>query len=332
MKRVQFAGGGVAAALALAAAPRPAQAAQFNYKYGTPTQPTHPLTLRAIQMWDAVRSETGGRLDVKVFPNSELGGDTAVLTQLRSNAIQFLNFTGGIMASVVPSAAVDGVGYAFKNSEQAFATMDGPLGALVRKDLMAAGIFAFEKIWDNGFRQITSGTKPIQTDADLAGFKIRTPASKLWVEMFKALGASPTPMNIAELYTSLQTHIVDGQENPLAIIEAAKFYEVQKYLSITNHMWTGFWLIANGDAWSALPGDIQTVVTRNATKYALLERSDVAKMTTETLAQLKTQGMAVNTADAASFKAKLGPYYAVAKELVGAQAFGLLEQSVGKLS
>ena len=331
MNRAQFTGGGAAAALALTAA-RPASAAQFNYKYGTPTQLGHPLTLRAAQMWDAVRTETGGRLDVKPFPNSELGGDTAVLTQLRSGALQFLSFTGGILASVVPSAAVDGVGFAFKSTEQAFATMDGPLGALVRKDMAAAGIYAFDKIWDNGWRQITSSTHPIQTAADLQGFKIRTPASKLWIEMFKTLGASPTPMNIAELYTSLQTHVVDGQENPLAIIEAAKFYEVQKYLSITNHMWTGFWLIANGDAWAALPADIQAVVTRNATKYAMLERADVGKMTGQLIAQLKTQGMAVNTADAATFRAKLGPYYAIAKDLVGAPAFALLEQSVGKLS
>ncbi len=332
MNRALFAGGAGAAALTLGARPRPAAAAgTFQYRYGTPTAPTHPLSLRAAQMWDAVRTETGGRLDVKVFPNSELGGDTAVLPQLRSGAVQFLNFTGGILASVVPSAAVDGVGFAFRNSAQAFATMDGPLGASVRKDMEAAGIYCFEKIWDNGWRQITSSTKPIANVGDLSGFKIRTPSSKMWIELFKALGASPTPMNIAELYTSLQTHIVDGQENPLAVIEAAKFYEVQKYLSLTNHMWTGFWLIANNEAWKALPPDIQAVVTRNAAKYALLERDDIAKATTETLAKLKTQGLIVNTPDTAPFRAKLGGYYAIAKELVGAPTFALLEQSVGKL-
>ncbi|WP_435336195.1 TRAP transporter substrate-binding protein, partial [Klebsiella pneumoniae] len=112
---------------------------------------------------------------------------------------------------------------------------------------------AMERIWDNGFRQITSSTRPIAGPADLQGFKIRVPVSPLWTSMFKALDSAPASINFAEVYSSLQTKIVDGQENPLAIISTAKLYEVQKYCSLTNHMWDGFWFLANRRAWERLP-------------------------------------------------------------------------------
>ena len=119
----------------------------------------------------------------------------------------------------------------------------------MRGQIAAANLFALDKIWDNGFRQITTSNKPIQTAADLKGFKIRVPVSPLWTSMFKALDAAPTSLNFNETYSALQTRIVDGQENPMAIIAAAKLYEVQKYGSLTNHMWDGFWLLANKRAW-----------------------------------------------------------------------------------
>ena len=114
-----------------------------------------------------------------------------------------------------------------------------------------------DKIWDNGFRQTTSSTKPINGPDDYKGFKIRVPVSPLWTSMFKAFDASPASINFSEVYSALQTKIVEGQENPLALISTAKLYEVQKYCSLTNHMWDGFWFLANRRAWEALPEDIQ---------------------------------------------------------------------------
>ena len=116
-----------------------------------------------------------------------------------------------------------------------------------RGQIEGAGLVVMEKIWDNGFRQITSSTKPITTPADLEGFKIRVPVSPLWTSLFTAFGSAPASINFAEVYTALQTGIVDGQENPLAIMKVAKLWEVQKYCSMTNHMWDGFWMLGNRD-------------------------------------------------------------------------------------
>ena len=132
--------------------------------------------------------------------------------------------------------------------------MDGDLGAYIRGEIAKANLVAMDKIWDNGFRQTTSSSKPINHPDDLKGFKIRVPVSPLWTSMFKAFDAAPASINFSEVYSALQTKIVEGQENPLAIISTAKLYEVQKYCSLTNHMWDGFWFLANRRAWERLAG------------------------------------------------------------------------------
>ncbi len=332
LSRARFAGAAAATLASIAVIRTKAAAAQFDYKYASNLPVDHPLNVRMHEMWNAVKAETGGRLDVTVFPNNQLGGDTAMLTQLRSGALQFFTLDGGILQSIVPVAAIQGVGFAFKNSEAAFEAMDGPLGAYVRKEIEAKGLVVFEKMWENGMRQITSSTKPIRTADDLANFKIRTPPGRLWVDLFKSLGASPSPLNFSEVYTALQTHVFDGQENPFAIIDTAKLYEVQKYLSVTNHMWSAFWLLANDDAWKALPADIQATVTRNASKYALLQRRDTALRNAALADKLARRGMTVVTPDVPSFRRKLGDFYARWKGEFGDTAWSLLEARSGKLA
>jgi TRAP-type C4-dicarboxylate transport system substrate-binding protein len=136
-------------------------------------------------------------------------------------------------------------------------------------------------------------------------------------------------MAFAETYTSLQTHLIDGTDLTLATIESAKIYEVQKYLSLTNHNWSGLWLLVNGDFWKSLPPDLQAIVERNNDKYATLERADIQNIDASTAQKLATQGMAVNPVDPATFRAKLKPYYATWKKEFGATAWGLLETSIG---
>jgi tripartite ATP-independent transporter DctP family solute receptor len=309
----------------------PARAAQFTWKAGTNQTATHPLSVAMSDMAAAIKAETGGKLEIQVFPNNQLGGDTAMLTQLRANAMQLMTLDGGIMASVVPVAAIQSVGFAFKDSADAFAAFDGPLGAYVRSEIEAKDIHAFDKIWENGLRQITSSTHPIKNAADLSNFKIRTPAAKISLDLFKALGASPTPINFSEVYTALQTHVVDGQENPFTNIMTARFYEVQKYLSLSSHMWGGYWLISNGDAWKALPPDVQAIVTKHATAAALKQRAAVVADNAKLQTTLKEKGMALNEVDRAGMRAKLGDFYKTWKGELGDKAWGLLEAHVGKL-
>jgi tripartite ATP-independent transporter DctP family solute receptor len=310
----------------------PAKAAEFVGKAGTNQPPDHPLSVAMKDLWEAVRKETNGRVDVAVFPNNQLGGDTAMLTQLRSGALQIMTLDGGIMEGVVPVGAIQSIGFAFADSPAAFRAFDGRVGAYVRGEIEAKGLHPFDKIWENGLRMMTSSTKAVHNDADLAGFKMRTPNSRIALDLFRSLGASPTPMNFSELYTSLQTHIVDGQENPLANIEFSRFFEVQKYLTLSGHMWGGYWLLASGEWWKSVPPDLQAVITRNASTYTDRQRRDVMKLNDTLIGKLHTQGMEViDKPDRASMKAKLGEFYSRWKSEFGPTVWGLLEGYTGKL-
>ena len=165
---------------------------------------------------------------------------------------------------------------------------------LVRAEIEKVGLHPMTKMWDEGFRQITTSTKPINTPADLNGFKMRVPPSPISLSMFKDLGAAPMTLNAAELYTALQTHLADGQENPLGTIEANKIYEVQKYCSMTSHMWVGYWVLANGSAWKACRRSCRTTVAEAFDAEAPLERADVEALNNSLVPRLESQGMTFN--------------------------------------
>ncbi len=306
---------------------------RFVYKFANNVPLTHPLNIRAKAMAEAVAKDTHGALQIQIFPNNQLGGDTDMLSQLRAGGIQFFTLSGLILATLVPAASINGIGFAFPNYPTVWKAMDGPLGAYVRGQIAKSGLVAMDRIWDNGFRQTTSATKPIRTPKDFEGFKIRVPPSPLWTSMFKAFGAAPTSINFSEVYSALQTHLVDGEENPLAIISVAKLYEVQKYCALTNHMWDGFWFLANGAAWKKLPAEMQTVFATHANAAALLERTDVAKLNAGLQSDLAAKGMVFNTVDATPFRNKLrsAGFYAEWHKKYGDAAWKLLESSVGGL-
>src|ERR1700754_3794005 len=317
-------------------APFVARAAQaeFTYKFANNLPDSHPLNTRAKEMSAAIKAETNGRVDVQVFPNNQLGSDTDVLSQLRSGGVEFFTMSGLILAILVPAASINGMGFAFPDYPTVWKAMDGELGAYVRKEVAKANIVAFEKIWDNGFRETTSSSKPINGPDDFKGFKIRVPVSPLWTSMFKAFDAAPASINFSEVYSALQTKIVEGQENPLAIISTAKLYEVQKFCSLTNHMWDGFWFLANRRAWEKLPEDLRTIVAKNINAAAINERADVAKLNAGLQQELAGKGLTFNQPTVAPFREKLraAGFYAEWKGKYGDEAWDLLEQSVGKLS
>ena len=330
LSRGRFAAGSALALATIGLVPSRARAADFSFKFGTDTPVDHPSNVRGTQAFDAIRKETGGRVDIALFPNNQLGGATQMLTQVRSGALTFMLVDGVTLGSVVEAAAIQGVGFAFKNSQAAFAATDGDLGAYVRGEIEAKGMFAFRKVFLNGMRQVTASPRAIAGPDDLANFKIRTPPAKMSVDLFKSLGASPTPMNFNEVYTSLQTHVVDGQENPLAVIELAKLFEVQKYLSVTNHMWSGYWLVGNQDAWKSLPPDLQATVSKNFDAYADAQRKDTNALNTTLVDKLGAQGMVVNRPDPGPFRAKLVPYYQYWKGEFGATGWGTAREVLGK--
>jgi len=322
--------------LASTAAPRIARAqqAQWTFKYANNLPETHPMNIRAREMAAAIKQETNGHFDLQIFPNSQLGSDTDTLSQIRSGGVEFFTLSGLILSTLVPAASINGMGFAFPDYDTVWKAMDGDLGAYIRAQIAKANLIAMDRIWDNGFRQTTTSTKPVQMPDDFRGMKLRVPVSPLWTSMFKALDASPASINFNEVYSALQTKVVDGQENPLAIISTAKLYEVQKYCSLTNHMWDGFWFLANRRAWEALPEDVRGIVAKHINAAGLKERDDVAKLNATLQQDLAAKGLVFNRPDAAPFRDKLraAGFYTEWKGKYGDEAWSLLERSVGKLA
>jgi tripartite ATP-independent transporter DctP family solute receptor len=311
-----------------------ARAAEFSLKYGNQVPATHPVTVGFQKAVDRIKTETSGRVEINVFANSALGGDTDMLSQLRSGALEFFTISPLVLSSLVSVAAINGLGFAFKDSDTAWAAMDGELGEFVRRDIRTRGLTPMEKIWDSGYRQITSSSKPINSAADLTGFKIRVPVSPLWTSMFKSFGAAPTGINFGEVYSALQTKIVDGQETPLVSIDSAKLYEVQKYCSVTNHMWDGYWCLANTRAFEGMPKDLQEIVARNINQAALDQRKENLRLNESLQSELEKKGLIFNKPDPASFRAALAKagFYTEWREKFGTEPWKLLEKYTGELA
>jgi len=313
---------------------RPAGAAEFSLKLANNAPLSHPQTVRQQEAAERIRQATGGQVDIQIFPNNQLGSDTDMLSQLRSGAIDFFMLSGLVLATLVPPASINGIGFAFKDYDTVWRAMDGKLGAYVRAEIDKRGLIAMEKMWDNGFRQITSSSHPIKVPADLRGFKIRVPVSPLWTSLFQAMGASPISINFSEVYSALQTKIAEGQENPLSLIQIAKLYEVQKYVSMTGHMWDGFWMLANKRGFSTLPADAQATVARELNHSALDERADIAKLNGSVADDLKALGLTFVEVDKPAFRAALAQagFYADWKQRYGDAAWATLEAETGSLS
>ena len=311
-----------------------ARAAAFSLKLANNSPVTHPQSVRQQEAAARIKAATNGAVEITVFPNNQLGSDTDMLSQLRSGAIDLFTLSGLILAVLVPAASINGVGFAFKDYDTVWRAMDGKLGAYVRSEIDKRGLVAMDKMWDNGFRQITSSTHPIRQPADLKGFKIRVPVSPLWTSMFQALGASPISINFSEVYSALQTKIAEGQENPLSLIEIAKLYEVQKYVSMTSHMWDGFWMLANKRSFAGLPDDARAIVARELNASALAERADIAKLNGSVADDLKAKGLSFVEVDKPAFRQalKAAGFYAEWKKKYGDQAWSILEGEVGALS
>ena len=308
-----------------------AQAAEFNYKYANNLPLTHPMNKRAQEAVDKIREETGGRVAIQIFPSNQLGADTDMLSQVRSGGVEFFTLSPLILSTLVPNASISGIGFAFPSYKEVWPAMDGELGAYVRGEIEKSGLVVMEKIWDNGFRQITSSVGPSETAENLKGFKIRVPVSPLWTSMFQAFESAPASINFAEVYSALQTKIVDGQENPLAIISTAKLYEVQQFCSITNHMWDGFWFLANRRAWERMPEDVREIVAKNLNEAGVNERADVEALNATLKEELISNGMKINEPEAASFRQKLkdAGFYAEWKGKYGDDAWAILEKAIG---
>src|SRR6266852_559182 len=287
-----------------------------------------------VAMWDAVRAETNGRVETVVHAenNKIAGGDPEALKKLLAGEIQFFTLMGGIIGTVVPVAEAQQVPFAFKSAPEAHKAIDGALGAYVGEEMAAKGMYLFPVAgFDNGMRQVTTVARPVNTPADLAGVKIRVPPGQMIFDTFQAFGAEPVTTSANLIYDSLKSGKVGAQENPLAILENFRIYEVVKYVSMTNHMWSGFNQMAHLATWRSLPEDIKDVITRNVTKYVRQQRIDQGNVNASLRDRFIAAGLVFNEVDQAPFRARLANVYATWKDKLGSKCWTLLEAEVGKL-
>jgi tripartite ATP-independent transporter DctP family solute receptor len=304
--------------------------ADFRYRLGSSQPLESPNCVRLKEMADKVGAETDGRLLIEMHGAGVLGSDNAMLAMLQKNELE-LYVGGNVFGPLVPCTEMPGLPFTFKNTADVFTALDGELGDYIRGEMLAKGIYAFRRGLDNGFHHLTTRTRPIRTVDDLAGMTIRTPVQTMTADFFERLGAKSIKCPLNQLYEVLQNHTADGQTDPLGLTLLMRLYEVQNYLSLTNHWWSGFTLVANATAWKVLPPDLQAVVEKHAETAALAQRKDIDELNADALKTLRAKGMIVNETDTSGFKKPLAAFYARWKENYGAKAWALLEARVGKL-
>jgi tripartite ATP-independent transporter DctP family solute receptor len=265
----------------------------------------HPVTLRAKQAIASIYAETAGQVSIKMLRAEQLAPSNDLLARVREGTISFLALSGLNLSRLVPATAICGIGFAWPSYAPLWTAMDGALGEVLRREIAGQGLNTVARIWDSGFRHVTTSPRPIAAPSDLIGLKIRVPAHPLWTQLFRALGSDPVVINFAELHSALKAGTVQAQENPLVTINADRLYEVQPYLSLTGHMWDGLWCLANGRVWATLPAEWQQVISRHFDAAALAERNDMQTLNASLLKEFAERGMTINSPDPADFRRTL---------------------------
>lgn len=323
-------GAAISVGATLGAGTRSFAKADFTYRLGLSQPLDSPNFIRLQEMASSVAAESNGRMVIDVKGAGALGSDSAMLAMLQKGELE-LYLGGNVFGPLVPTMEMPGLPFTFKTPADVFTALDGELGRYLAGEMLAKGIFTFRHWFDNGFHQLTTRTKPIRTVDDLAGMTIRTPVQTMTVDFFETLGAKPMRFTLNQLYEVLRNQTVDGQTDPLGLIVLLKLYEVQTYLCLTNHWWSGFTLVANAAAWNALPAELRAIVEKHAEAAALAQRRDVDKLNAGAIEILRAKGMILNETDVTGFKKPLAAFYARWKENYGAKAWALLETHVGQL-
>ena len=286
-----------------------AHAQERSFKFALQNPKGHPLAMGADKFAELVAAKSGGRMKVNVFAGGTLGGDAANVSALQGGTIEIVMLNSGILASQVKDFEVFDFPFMFANGKEADAVVDGPFGQKLHAQLADKGIvgLAFTEL---GFRNITNSRRPINTVDDIAGLKLRVIPNAINIDWVKALGANPTPMAFPEVYAGLEQKAIDGQENPLSVILANKFYEVQKHLAITNHQYNPQSIIFSKKVWDTLSEADRKLLQDAAAETSKYQRQVNREKAAGDLEALKKAGMQVtelSAAEQSKLREKLKP-------------------------
>lgn len=252
----------------------------------------HPQGQGAQKFADLLSEKSGGKLKVRLFPGGTLGGDVQTVSALQGGTLDITVLNSGILAAQAPDYAMLDFPFLFNSVEEAHAVIDGPVGEKLSAQLDSKGLVGLG-YWDLGFRHLTNSKRAVTKLEDMQGLKVRVIQSPIYLETFTALGANPVPMAFPEVYTGLEQHTIDGQENPFTVIEGNKFFEVQKYLSVTGHIFNPQSLIISQKTWSRLNDDEKALIRQAASEAQKFQREVTAASMDKSRAALEGV-MAVN--------------------------------------
>jgi TRAP-type transport system periplasmic protein len=289
-------------AAALACLAPTAFAAKFNLKLGHAVNTTDGQHAAAVKMAELVKERTKGEVEITIYPANQLGNDAAMINGVRGGTIDIVSSGASNYNGIVANTAAMELPFVFRSAQHAYGVLDGPIGSGVLNELAPHGLKGLA-YWENGWRAFTNNKRPIKTPDDVKGLKIRSTGNPYHIQAFKLLGMNPSPMAIAELYTALETGTFDAQEHPINVTWSSKFYEVQKHLTISNHVYSPLILSMNKAKFDSLPADYQKVVVDAARDAAKYQRELNASNAGKVVAELKKSGMQiVETVDMAPFQ------------------------------
>jgi TRAP-type transport system periplasmic protein len=291
----------VTAAAAACTLPLAVQAQATKLTLGHGAAPGNPRHEASVRFAEVLKAKTGGRIEVQVAPSAQLGDDAAMVTALRTGALDMSANSQGALANAVPEYAAFGMPFLFSSLPQVWKMLDGPLGKELADKTAEKGMVVLG-YWDNGIRHMSNSKKPLLKPEDLKGMKMRTPPDAVTVDIMQSLGAEAQQIKFAELYVALQQGVVDGQENPLMNIHASKLYEVQKFISLTGHKYEMTPFLMSKRSWDRLSEADRKAVMDAATEATALQRKLSQESDDKLIADLKAKGVRVDTVDKAAFE------------------------------
>jgi TRAP-type transport system periplasmic protein len=309
-----------------------AQFSDRNIKITNGVNEDHPVGAGVKKMQEVLTAKSGGKMKMNAFWGGSAGGDLQATQALRAGTQEMVVTSSSPLVGIVKELGVFDLPFLFGNEKEVDAVLDGAAGAYFNKKLEEAGVVNLA-YWENGFRNLTNSKKPVNKVEDFDGIKVRVMQNNIFLDTFKTLGTNAVPMAFGEVFTALETKTIDGQENPFVTINTSKFFEVQKYLSVTRHAYTPFLVLYSKKLWDQLSKDEQAALREAAIEGQKVQRATIRANDGKALAELKAKGMAVNEITPAEQRRmfeKVKPVYDKNAATIGADAINVVVDALKK--